>query len=348
MKKQTDWTTIILVGIIILLAVGIKQGWINRTVYTNVTNQETLNKLDSDQLESQCVITLSPSTITAGDLVTASISDGANTVCEIFAKSNLVPWIKIGELKTESDGKKEINSVFNYTGTFQFRAICGDCVTNIVNLKSNPSSPCVDSDGRDRYAVGHVTYSFDTFYDRCLDVGAAVTEYTCVNGLVYSENLMCDYGEECIQTRSGGHCVDLVHEWSPGDTVWEGTGSASVIGNAPQISNIDLSDYGIETGGTCRLGVQFQTSWSYANNKCTGIPGMQGVKWDFYDSNGLAYSRVDSAPVSLGVDLHPETHVLEWDPQTLWVASMQPFPFPFPECSITYEWSMRIYIYDGC
>lgn len=210
----------------------------------------------------------------------------------------------------------------------------------------NNGLTCTDSDGDNRDTVGQVTYNGETYMDRCLDVGQAVTEYICQNGVVASKKWACDYGEICMQTRSGGHCIPSGHIWSPGDTVWEGSGAQSLIGTSPITASIDLSDYGLEPNGNCLLGVQFDSSWNYANEKCIGIPGAQGMKWDIFDSNGLEYSRVDTVPVSLGVDLHPSEHIWDWDGQTDWVASLTPYPFQFPECSITYEWRARIYIYS--
>lgn len=208
-----------------------------------------------------------------------------------------------------------------------------------------PQSICTDSDGESRDTPGHVTYDGLGYYDECL-VGSAVKEYICENGAVSSKNLACDYGEICEQTRSGGYCVSSSPTWSPGDTVWSGSGSQSVIGTSPITSSIDLTEYGLEPNGNCRLGVQFSSSWYYANDKCVGILGSQGARWDIYDSHGLEYTRLDPSPIGLGVDLHPESHIWDWDGQTDWVASMTPAPLPLPECSITYEWEARIYIYD--
>lgn len=211
--------------------------------------------------------------------------------------------------------------------------------------EQTPSGTCVDSDGDNRDTPGNVKYGGETYMDKCLDVGQGVTEYICESGIVKAKNWACDYGEVCIQSRSGGYCKKSTPTWSPGDTVISGSGSGSLVGATNQISSIDLADYGITTDGNCRLGAQIQTSWSYANNYCTGIQGMEGVTWKLYDSNGLEYSRTDSVPVSLGVDLHPEEHILNWDGQTNWIGEVSK-TLNLPNCIINYEYSVRIYIYD--
>lgn len=216
-------------------------------------------------------------------------------------------------------------------------AMCG-CIKDVVHT-------CTDSDGENKDIPGHVIYDGATSYDQCQADGNTVQEFICVNNIQNSKMLSCGAGKYCLQTRSGGECVNLP-TWNPGDTVFSGSGSASVIGNSPQISSIDLSKYGLSANGNCRLGVQLQTSWYYSNDKCIGIPGMQGIKWEIFDSNGLRYNRIDSTPISLGVDLFPPNYIWNWDGITPWRASITPYPFPFPECSITYSWEARIYIYD--
>jgi len=250
-----------------------------------------------------------------------------------FSKSyNFFTSCKAGETKI----------TYGYPGQLPL-FIC--CCYNEATL---PIHTCTDTDGGDNKDVpGTVTYDNNInnrYMDSCFDA-TTVYEYRCnADNSWQGGKESCDSGETCISSRSGGYCK--AHVWNPGDTVWEGSGAASIIGNSPQTSSIDLSQYGIGVDGNCRLGIQLSTAWQYANDKCVGIPGMQGVKWDFYDSNGLEYTRTDTTPVSLGVDLHPETHILNWDGHTKWIASMMPFPFQYPDCSITYEYTARIYIYD--
>lgn len=209
-----------------------------------------------------------------------------------------------------------------------------------------PVSSCTDSDGgRDRYTPGIVSYNSEGYMDTCLEVGAALTEYWCEGNEVRSENLACDYGEECIQTRSGAYCNDIAPTWSPGDTVFEGSGNGIISGASGNIATLDLSDYGFTPDGTCRLGSQISTQWDYANEYCQGLQGAEGLEWKFYDSAGLEYSRIDPNPTGLGVDLHPEAHILNWDGHTDWRATVEK-TIGLPDCEINYEYSIRVYIYD--
>lgn len=205
---------------------------------------------------------------------------------------------------------------------------------------------CTEIDGGNiRTVPGITTFNDVGYMDYCLDVGQAVHEYWCDGTNLMEENYACDYGQICVSTRSGSYCQTPLPTWEPGDIVFTNSGTASLIGTSPQISTLDLGDFGIESGGDCRLGVLLSTSWYYANDRCSGIPGIQGLRWDLFDSNGLEYSRIDNTPISLGVNLHPESHIWNYDGQTDWRAVITP-TLPLPECSITYEWSASVYIYD--
>lgn len=224
-------------------------------------------------------------------------------------------------------------------------------ITNINQLpNANPGSTpnqinsCTDSDGNNKDNLGYVTYGGNTYTDVCLNVGQAVTEYTCNSyGNVASQNIACDLGEIC----SGGYCKTSTPTWHAGDTVFSGTGTGTLT-STNEFASLDLSEYGITTGGNCQLGAQIQTSWSYANPAdCAGVMGTTGVKWDFYDSSGLEYSRLDVAPVALGVDLNPSNgHTLNWDGVTPWKGMVSKVPNIMPQCLINYEYSARIYIWS--
>lgn len=205
---------------------------------------------------------------------------------------------------------------------------------------------CVDSDGEDKNSVGNVKFNGETYMDKCLDVGEAVTEYICVDGnKISAKNLACDLGYVCMQTRSGGHCIPDTPAWNAGDTVFEGSGSGSLMGVSSDLSELDLSDYGITVGGTCRLGVQLQTSWAYGNQYCQGVQGNEGMIWKLFDSSGLEYQRIDPTPVALGVDLHPEAHTFEWDGVNNWRGIIEK-TLNLPNCIINYEYYIKVYIYD--
>ena len=213
---------------------------------------------------------------------------------------------------------------------------------------NKPAGPtCTDTDGGENKDVpGTVTYNgANRYMDSCFD-STTVYEYRCnADNTWQGGKISCDAGQTCLSSRSGGYCK--AKTWNIGDTVTEGNGAGTLVGDTIQVSSIDLSDYGINTGGNCQLGAQIQTSWNYANpNDCAGIPGTVGVKWDFYDSAGLEYSRLDPTPVALGVDLHPTQHYLDWDGHTNWRGLVSKVPNIFPQCIINYQYNVRIYIYS--
>lgn len=206
------------------------------------------------------------------------------------------------------------------------------------------TSPCIDSDGGKMFNTGgKVTTALGNMYDTCQPNGMDLLEFYCENDVQKSTGIGCPNG--CIDSPSGDYCSPN-KIWHAGDTVFSGTGTGTLVGTN-SVGSLDLSEYGITVGGTCRLGAQIQTSWSYDNPVlCQGVWGVEGLKLDFYDSNGLEYTRTDPAPMALGVDLHPEAHILEWDGVNLWQGYLTRVPGVMQNCVINYEYSLRVYIYD--
>lgn len=230
----------------------------------------------------------------------------------------------------------EMKVVYGYPGQNPLLTCC--CYNEEVS-----SGTCVDSDGNNALTPGFVTAG-SSFYDDCAG-NWAVKEYYCNGNSVAERIVACGAGSICFETRGGDYCKSTSSTWNAGDTIFQGSGSGSLIGGTSGFGELDLADYGITTDGTCRLGAQIQSSWNYGNSFCTGVQGQEGVVWNFFDSNGLEYSRTDLNPVGLGVDLHPEEHILEWDGSTNWHASLVKI-LNLPNCVINYEYTIKIYIYD--
>lgn len=368
-KKKLDykfWTntiiSIILLGIIVAILIGFRVGWFDNILNINVPtlDGDLQDRFENPSIDSECALFIRPETIEYGDSTTGTIKDGLNTYCEVWGwMEGDGVWQKLWEGTTNSDGAATYNDDWFIEGTFHLRAICDlngngildttDCVTNEETLIVNPVEvvgDCTDSDGLDIDTPGHVTLDGISYYDKCLDVGAAVTEYTCVDGMVHSEDWMCDYGQECFSTRSGGYCRDIIPTYSPGDIVWSNSGSGGITGGTLPVTNIDLGDLNLETG-TCRLGVRFNTDWDWVPNgqACYSVQGYDHPIWDIYDSLGLEYHRVDTNPIPLNRDLHPESYIWNWDGETDWRVKISK-GFNVPDCNIDYTWSLQVYIYD--
>lgn len=210
--------------------------------------------------------------------------------------------------------------------------------------ENSENSACTDSDGGKIFNIGgKVTTALGSFYDSCQPNQMDLLEYYCENSAQKSIGIGCING--CIDSSNGDYCSPN-KIWHAGDTVFSGSGTGTLTGTN-NIGSIDLSEYGIEPNGNCKLGAQIQTSWTYDNpGLCQGVWGVEGIRFDFYDSNGLEYSRTDANPLSLGVDLHPAQHNLEWDGTNLWKGEISKVPNILPNCQIDYEYSLRIYIYS--
>jgi len=123
-----------------------------------------------------------------------------------------------------------------------------------------------------------------------------------------------------------------------GDVVGGGSGSGSLTGSEEAEIVFDLGD--VSVGGNCYLGAKIYTNWEYANDKCYGVQGQQGVDWVFVDSSSIAWSYADAFPQSHDIDLCP----LNWDGVNQWKLIIDPYSENLPECQINYNYNVEIYI----
>jgi len=138
MKKQnqkTNMTGIWIAAAIIIAAIIIAPN-LNFEFFSTI-NQDTIHQLDQAPDGDECYVTLDKNIVNVGDEVGGLIHNGANTHCEIYG-SDGTTWNLVGEGTTNANGDLRYSDVINIPGTFMFRAICGTCVTNIVNLVVNP------------------------------------------------------------------------------------------------------------------------------------------------------------------------------------------------------------------
>ena len=191
---------------------------------------------------------------------------------------------------------------------------------------------CTDSDeGLSYYMVGHVTDQDSlSYYDKCEDA-VLLTEYYCSNNKVTIREFNCPSDYFCRQTRSGGSC-EYVPQNSNGDVLSTDSGSGTTTQD--NVFGIDMGSLG---SGNCRISATLSTSWSYANDLCHGIQGEESVKWSFYDSDSLEYSRIDLAPIGLGVEI-PCGLDYNGIPFRLEMEKVQ----SLPDCEIDYEWEVRL------
>ncbi len=348
--QRYNWIFLI-IGILLISGIFIYagfSGWF-KGIYSqsySITEGDINNFLNNPEYSSSCSLDLTPNSIYAGNQVTGTLTDGANTKCYLIANDGS-GWKLVYEGTTDSNGIYSEARNIDIEGNFIFRAICDinhnnqmdiqDCLTNqeTLTVLNNPGD-CTDSDGDNRDTPGHVTTSSDIFYDQCLEVGQAVTEYICVNGAVTSKNWACDYGETCIQTRSGGHCVESGYD--VGDVVGGGSNSGIITGNSPMEETFDLGN--VAVGGNHYLGARIHTDWAYANDKCSGIMGSQGLEWLFSDSEAVKWGTTDTTPRVHDTELCP----LVWDGLTPWKLKALPISSNLPECQLNYNYNVEIFV----
>lgn len=133
MAKNKNQGLYIMIGIIV--AAFIIAPNLNFEFFSTI-NQDTFNQLDNAPAGS-CSLILDKNVVNVGEEAGGVIRDGKNTFCEIYGTDGTT-WTKVGEGTTNANGDLRYSDTIYISGTFSFRAICGSCVTNLVDLIVNP------------------------------------------------------------------------------------------------------------------------------------------------------------------------------------------------------------------
>lgn len=352
MANQTNWTPIIMIVFVIAFIVLAQKGFFKPQTVVQL-NQTIIEKLENpvNLPGVSCSLSLDKRTIIAGDLVTATITDGKNTYCEGYGKMvGTNDWRRVEEGYTDITGRAVYSENFYVVGDFIWAAICdsngngfldtNDCVTNYAYLTVNPApvGDCTDSDGKNKMTPGYVTDSGLYYYDNC--EGNSVREYGCLDGHVTNWLLPCDLGYICYETRGGDYCK-LDEGYEVGDII----GGHSDSGTMPSSGGLGYEFHdllGVTLGGTHHLGARISTNWDYVDqSKCYGYVIQEGLEWIFMDSDSVEWQVIDNTPQSHSVTLCP----LNWDGSNLWYLEFFRTQ-NIPGCDITYEWEVEIYVCD--
>jgi hypothetical protein len=337
-KKSTPrWiSSLIVILIIIALLIGAffvlkSMGFELFNFNITLNNQTLINQLNNDPSGS-CYLTISPTTILLGGEITGTINADANTECLVFAKQvGTDDWTTIYAGTTNENGVLYDSTNVDVLGTFDFRAVCGNCITNKDNLIVT-GSDCSETDGgRDKDVPGITTSDGTSYMDICLDVGEAVTEYYCSGSTFAHENIACDLGQICVDTRSGGHCQDSLPD--VGDIIDSVSDSGNQNANGGSSNSITLD--GWTPGGNYVLGARIHRSWSIPDPECQ-MPQQYPVTWTFFDSNGIAWLSDDYNPIASAVEICP----VAYHPDSPWALDI----WNGLDCAIDYEWEVEAYI----
>lgn len=167
------WISLLVVFMILIFYMG-EQGFFKSIInlppsYPPATPEERDKLEKPPTLTETCTLAITPLAIFRGDSVTGIIQDGANTLCRVFATDGL-EWRLIYTGMTDNTGRLSSTQNIELVGTFRFRAICGSCVTNEVQLIVNalPEDSEVDIE----------TYCSRLGYEWSID---KVTAYECSN-----------------------------------------------------------------------------------------------------------------------------------------------------------------------
>ncbi len=140
--------SLVLMGALIY---GFSVGWFDNLINIegdtlDVNMQE---RFENPSADSECSFNINPKTVVFASATTATITDGANTYCEIWGwMEGDGVWTEVWEGTTNSNGIATHTENMYLPGTFHFRAACDlngndvldteDCVTNEQTLIVQP------------------------------------------------------------------------------------------------------------------------------------------------------------------------------------------------------------------
>lgn len=336
MAKQDNKTWIVILILGIILVYGGNQGWFQSTTYSIGGDVTNILENPSNPEGVRCNLKLDKYSITKGDQITGTISNGKNTFCEVYGKYEGT-WQKIFEGTTNINGELTSSEYINLPGEFTLIAICGEgsdqCTTNSVTLTVNdvPSSTCTDSDGKNKMTPGWVIADGIYYYDDCAG-NWAVKEYWC-NGNVLTESVIgCEPGYICTETRSGDYCGTTDSGYDVGDVLDSGSNSGThPAGSGYSIWGIYPEN--VEIGGDCYLGIKINTQLDYvAGTQCETDVNI------YFHGSDQPWSSLGSfnIPSSDYFDLCP----VFWD-GSVWAIKFEPTN---SNCPFEYSYDYKIYI----
>lgn len=115
--------------------VNIFQNITNPGVQTNVNVQGTTEQQHQNQAGGTltCQITTNKNIYNAGDIVQANLkTNQGNVACTVGINKDSAGWVAWGDIVTDSTGTVTRTGVVNDKGTYLLRAVCGNCITNLV------------------------------------------------------------------------------------------------------------------------------------------------------------------------------------------------------------------------
>lgn len=141
------WIVVVIAGTIILsilLFYGGSQGWFKSL--SVIEDVDLINYIESPQNMkiTSCSLSITPSSVNAGGMITGTIVDGRKAFCQVFAKRNNEPWVRVFGGYADANGLISDERVVNMQGSYSFRGICDtnennridteDCLTNFAGL----------------------------------------------------------------------------------------------------------------------------------------------------------------------------------------------------------------------
>lgn len=305
-KNNKNWMipSAVVLLLAVVIVIGGMSGWFTFSI-TNIkiVNDTTINILEN-QKSGTCTASVNPTVITSGGEVTGTIRDGVNTLCDVYLHRG-DDWVFVVTGTTNANGILIFRENVYDVGTFEFRAICGTCVTNRVTLVVNPVEDepepdgvaCFDSDGdlepfaSELKNYGFCTDATGTHYDSCID-GFHISELYCGPIASPPEEQHCMGFPEEGSWNCPGYGFDVCSSGTCKDIDSDGDGFSDEEENSAGTNPND--PYSIPGGGPSEFCADYCKNINYAGSKYMYVGGSNDACEVFWqdacpNKHGLPY-----------------------------------------------------------
>lgn len=136
--ENNDYGWIWGIVVVVVIIIGGQQGWFHSE--TQIISTETITQLEKETqpIGETCSLSADKTNVNVGDIIVGSIKDGPQEECNVYYRLDGGQWTWHQKVTTNIEGVFTGNQLMPGEGNYEFKAICGDCITTSLMITVNP------------------------------------------------------------------------------------------------------------------------------------------------------------------------------------------------------------------